>query len=326
MVVSPVFLAQQQRPGRVVSQQTGASGRQAAKARTVLDAKEVRRHLQLYFPQGAVHHVTPPNERALCHRLAPGQATVDAFFGRRGANRSSPWDATSMRKAASEFEIPRDTTILLFFPEIFDLDILRQYSQFRVGQTGIRMPCPWCKTNTHVTIDNKTGYKKGSHRTILGYRTRIPIYTAIATCRNPNCSGKPSGKVVDGSDLAAPHTFHLSDPSCYNQYPHQLKERYCKWIFTQASEGNGREVLVTEELCLELLKDETIFSGIHRSMATAFHCQQTRAIRVYAEFTVMQRPFSGDVPWPDFDCESYNMVFCPVGEKSLAKIFNRCLT
>ena len=104
------------------------------------------------------------------------------------------------------FEVPAETRMLLFFPEIFDRDILQKDPKFRYkyeekGVTkvgGFKTPCPWCKSNAHVKLQEKSGYQAGQHRTISDFRGMIPIYCFKAICSSPTCIGDPTKAKNDG--------------------------------------------------------------------------------------------------------------------------------
>ena len=85
----------------------GARGRQAQNNMKYLGSEHVLdRHFQQHFPQRAVHTVTDPEFRATIHK-AGGQQTL---FGNSLSKFSS---AAALKKAASEFEIPSNTRILI---------------------------------------------------------------------------------------------------------------------------------------------------------------------------------------------------------------------
>ncbi len=80
---------------------------------------------------------------------------------------SGSWTEVSMKKAASEFEVPAGTKFLLVFPDIFDRDILLEHESYKFDfvdkdggkHVGVKTPCPWCNTNEFVKCGNKTGFK-----------------------------------------------------------------------------------------------------------------------------------------------------------------------
>jgi hypothetical protein len=183
-----------------------------------------------------------------------------------------------MKKAASEFEVPAGTKILMLFPEVLDRDILLKHNNFCFEykddtgnkQVGVKTQCPWCKTNESVKYEGRTGYKQGSHRTIAGYKECIPIISALGTCVNPACSGDPKKAVGDDSDKAKSHTFALYEPQCWAQYPDELKKRYLAYLYTDAADGKDGEILVSEELCMEVLKDKTVFLSLANDLHDSF--------------------------------------------------------
>ena len=128
----------------------------------------------------------------------------------------------------------------------------------------MKTPCPWCKTNKHIVFPNKTGYKNGDARSIAGFRSRIPIVAAIGKCTNKECSGNTldARRPGDSTDYVKDHTFTLYDHACWSLYPRKLRERYQQYLYTIAATGNDGEILVTQDLCLEVLKDEVNFSSV----------------------------------------------------------------
>ena len=70
---------------------------------------------------------------------------MTAFFGAKRTAQSSSgggkWKHDNMLLAAKEFEVPASTKMLLFFPEIFDRDLLRKdpkfHFQLRIGRLHI---------------------------------------------------------------------------------------------------------------------------------------------------------------------------------------------
>jgi hypothetical protein len=142
---------------------------QASNNSKLLSEKGVDSHLSQHFPQGAVHYVTCPEHRAKCHnhKNVSGQMTM-------AMERTKKWSLDSMKAAATEFEVPEDTKILLIFPEIFDREILFRDERYHVpiegtDGKGVKTPCPWCLSNKCVKFKDKSGYKAGQHLTICGY-------------------------------------------------------------------------------------------------------------------------------------------------------------
>jgi hypothetical protein len=103
--------------GIVYLKPQGQTGLQASKNSRLLSEKELATRLSQSFPQGAVHHVTRPELRAQCHKASGGQMTLTG-------QTLNKWTIDYMKKAAAEFEVPKDTKILLIFPEVFNRDIL----------------------------------------------------------------------------------------------------------------------------------------------------------------------------------------------------------
>jgi hypothetical protein len=106
-----------------------------------------------------------------------------------------------MMKAAKEFEVPASTRIFLFFPEIFDREILFnqpeyhfEYEKNDMGFTGLKTPCPWYKSNKHIVFSDKSSYMAGRHGTIADYRSMVPIYCHRISFEKKECSGDPNSK------------------------------------------------------------------------------------------------------------------------------------
>ena len=111
--------------------------------------------MALHFPQGGIHCVSAPEDRALKHKGSGGQLTLTMGATKLGLG--SPmqrWSRENMEKAVMEFEVPAGTRLVLIFPEIFERDILLQDPKFHVKytdksgrqQVGVKTPCPWCKS------------------------------------------------------------------------------------------------------------------------------------------------------------------------------------
>jgi hypothetical protein len=211
--------------GTIYLNEPGKSGKSAKNNRKTLSETALQGFLTKEFPQGAIHHTTNPETRARKHMNPAGQQLL---FKEGMAAR---WDSNNMAKAAKEFELPGDIRIFLFFPEIFDREILKKYKQFDKvdsdGRKGVLTPCPWCKTNSHVKVKDKTGYKKGRHKAIADLVLRVPINCFIFECLNPCCAGDPM-KADQHDSLAklSAHSFHCYTPQVYANYPTELQEKY----------------------------------------------------------------------------------------------------
>ena len=79
--------------------------------------------------------------------------------------------------------------------------------------------------------------------------------------------GKEKG---DGIDKATSHSFVLCNSKTWSTHPKTLRERHSQLLFTEAASGDDGEMFVTEDLCRELLKDDTNFQQMERECAEAF--------------------------------------------------------
>jgi hypothetical protein len=70
---------------------------------------------------------------------------------------------------------------------------------------------------------------------------------------------RPKESSKGNSDKAKSHTFALYEPQCWAQYPEELKECYLTFLYTDAADGKDGEIFISEELCLEVLKDKLSF-------------------------------------------------------------------
>ena len=308
----------------------GLKGKQALKERRTFRAEpKVEQHLKQHFQQRAIHTVSEPEFRARLHKSG-GQQTI---FGKA---LNSSYSAVALKKAASEFEVPSHTRMLIVFPDIFDRDILLQHKQFRHEFTdketlqklvGVKTPCPWCGTNKFVHVDGKTGQREGAVRTIACYRTRIPIFAGIAKCSNLECSGNPNDprQAGDDSDKVTVHTFQLNTAKVWQSYPPELRECYAPLMFTEAADGDKGQIFVSEDLCNELLKDDVTLSRTHRAMQESFQRHKTRAMAAYARFMELEKlTVKGPMSWPEFNSSSYDKIFAPPGYDKLSRVFDSC--
>ena len=208
------------------------------------------------FPQGYVHHVSDPSYRALIHKY--GGTTTNGMkqltlFG----NSVKAWDTISMKKASSEFEVPVGTKILIINPDVFDRDILINYPEFRFEHKdsstgkksiGIKTPCPWCKSNEFVKLNDATGYRINGTRTVAGCKEMMPMISIIGECSNPTCGGS---RARDSSDNCGVHQFTLSDVKTWNNYPLELRRRYGKMIHREVADGKDGEMFVSGQSCMD---------------------------------------------------------------------------
>lgn len=306
-----------------VSTKLGAVGRDAKKNREYLEGNALKKHLEEKFPQGFIHHVTNPEGRALSHKEAGGQRDLHG-------NTLQSWTDVSKKKAASEFEIPAGTKIMIVWPEIFDRDILINHPEYRYEykdkngfkKVSVKTPCPYCKSNKFISYSDKSGLKEGDSRTIADYRGNIPIICPIAECSNPDCERKK--KVGDSSDKICTRTFKLYQPQTFMSYPPEVISRYESYMYTKVAPGHGKEMFVTEDLCAELLTDDTVFLACHRHMVDSFERKRTRALKDYARFIDTQSKDSrSKADWPQFNIENHNKLFNPPGKDKLGDVFDK---
>jgi hypothetical protein len=162
--------------------------------------KKLQVPLEKNFPQGSIHHATDPVVRGMKHKMTGGPTTLASFF-RTGTSdqltKGKAWNYQSMVKAAKEFEVPASSRIYLFFPEIFDREILLKYPEYQFKYekngmefTGLKTLCPWCKSNKHIVFSDKSDDMAGRQRTIADYRSMVPIYCHRNRCENKECSGE----------------------------------------------------------------------------------------------------------------------------------------
>ena len=101
-------------------------------------------HLEMHFPNDHIHVVSSPVQRALKHRAQNTQPGLDG-------TPIPPWNAGSAQKAELEFEVPRDTRIIIFWPDLFQRHVLSSIERFKTQKGGVLTPCPHCKSNQHVS-------------------------------------------------------------------------------------------------------------------------------------------------------------------------------
>ncbi|CAB9522740.1 hypothetical protein (Partial), partial [Seminavis robusta] len=209
----------------------GSCGRAARKNRQIVpDGAELDDYFAKFFPHGFIHHVTTPEIRARQHLHTSKFQGIDP-----------QWDQVSMKKAASEFEVPVDTQILICWPDVFHRDILLKFPEYRrqdssSGRIGVLTPCPWCKTNKFVVYVEKTGLNKKTTRTVWGSRSRIPIVGPDMRS-NPNVveiqKGWDKGQRPSNADKEGIHYFSLTehfDLSIYLQKKAQGSVEYITLI------------------------------------------------------------------------------------------------
>lgn len=122
--------------------------------------------------------------------------------------------------------------IYLFFPEILDRDLLGQDPKFQYSSTttsscrdehgnprkGIKIPCPWCKTNEFVFFSHKTRV----------HPSNSIIYCSTCICENIQCTGDPSRMKNDGIDSLRHHAFYTCEPRVMKMYPPAIHDKYHK--------------------------------------------------------------------------------------------------
>ena len=121
--------------GRVFTAPEGLVGRQSVNGREYYACTKLKQFLDMNFPQGCIHHATAPESRALEHRKKNAQTTLSFAPKKAAAVVRNPWPEYSCYLTAKEFEVPRSTPILLFFPEIFDRDILIKHPEIHFKYT-----------------------------------------------------------------------------------------------------------------------------------------------------------------------------------------------
>jgi hypothetical protein len=317
--------------GLFITTTSGLTGRASKNNRKFLhDGSSVlKKHMGLHFPQGALHTVMAPEDRALKWKQDTTQTTVASFFAGQKASYVPSWTDKTMALAAREFEVPANTRILMMCPEIFDREILLEDPKFRVeykdangiSRIGVKTPCPWCESNVHVSFKDKSGLKQGQHRTIADFRARIPIYCYILECSNPDCIGDPKKAKGDGTDKVSKHSFHCYEPHVYQNYPAKLLEKYSTILYTDARDGKDGGIFVTETLCSEILRDETNYSELTRHMHDAYERNLRQTIEAYVRFIKQQSPTDSSA-WPDFDETNFQHIFKPPSTNTIKVIFD----
>ena len=123
---------------------TSGVGRASKTNRKVLQGSTLERHIDQYFPQGHIHYLNSPQNRANKHKPA-NQTQIKVVAGQMvRTTEESPWTEATMKLAAREFEVPAGTQFVLVMPEIFHREILKKYDRYRCGKAnnGIKTPCP----------------------------------------------------------------------------------------------------------------------------------------------------------------------------------------
>jgi hypothetical protein len=114
----------------------------------------------------------------------------------------------------------------------------------------------------------------------------------------------------------------LYEPHCWAQYPEELKERYLAYLYTDAADGTDGEMFVSEELCMEVLKDKTIFLSLANGLNDSFERARTQAITAYVGFIETEE--DPQLEWPDFKSSNFDKTFRSPGDDKLRVIFDRC--
>ena len=90
----------------------GLRGREAAKNKSILVGRELEDHLRSHFPARPLYQLENPEGRAL-RKKGQGQ-----------------WTADTIRAARDAFYLPAATSILIIWPDLYDRDVLKEYSEF----------------------------------------------------------------------------------------------------------------------------------------------------------------------------------------------------
>jgi hypothetical protein len=134
--------------------------------------------------------------------------------------------------------------------------------------------------------------------------------------------------VGDSSDKVSKHSFQLNTARVWAAYPPELKQWYAPLLFTEAADGDNGEIFVSQQLCAEVLKDDTLLSNMERSMIESHQRHQTQAMAAYARYITQESESSPNnnqpQSWPPFNCQNYDKLFAPPSDDKLGKVFERC--
>ena len=168
----------------------GKSGNDAKTHRKFLKGQEERNHRETFYPHGFLHFASSASTRAQRYSEQGRTRTITSYFGTRPAEGSatpSKWTASTLQKAAKEFEVPTGTKFLEINPDVHDRDILSRYPKYRKTTwftdkkgrkskiEGIQTPCPYCLTNQYCKPKKRSGYRRDRVRRILDYKDQFSI-------------------------------------------------------------------------------------------------------------------------------------------------------
>ena len=273
-----------------------------------------------YFSTGSMTIAGPPRQRALQYKKSSQQSTIN-FFSKGGTQQA--WTEETAKLAAKEFEVPEGTRIAYIWPDFFDRDLLilearyqRKYSvadrteEKHLSGTGVCTPCPSpdCNSNENITIQQWTTSKGSVHSSL---DSKGSIFLCIPQYKCCKCD----------------KTFYLHTSQVWNEYPAELKKRYENIFFKNVAEGEGREILVTQELCQKLLKPTILFEEEEREFKEEHERTKRRAIEHYKDFVEKEkREHKGDIEvfaalWPTFNEERFTSDHNYPRQKKIKKMF-----
>jgi hypothetical protein len=92
--------------------------------RQYLQHRELTEHIERYFPNDHVHTVTLPFQRAIKFKPDMAQRTVTWSV--------LQWTRDSVKKAARELELPRDTKIIIFWLDLLQRQTLQKDPNYAI--------------------------------------------------------------------------------------------------------------------------------------------------------------------------------------------------
>jgi hypothetical protein len=110
------------------------------------------------------------------------------------------------------------------------------------------------------------------------------------------------------------------ESAVWNNYPVELRSKYSAILHTDAADGSDGETFVSEDLCAEVLGDETNFTETQRFMKESYNRNLQRAVHAYIRF--QRTEDVGDLTWPNISKTNFELVFKPPSNKLLKKIFD----
>jgi hypothetical protein len=216
------------------------------------------------------------------------------------------WTRDSVKKAAREFELPRDTKTIIFWPDLLQRQTLQKDPNYATETGGVLTPCPACCSNKFV--DDRmiwTCSQRQKLRTIVGADgIRYFIMAPIHSCANPECVGirnleKP-GDTLDDAAKCTAHTFILFQPESWKNYPTSVRNQYGWYLWQKEDKEATNEESVCEDLCSLVLNDRTLFSQLATKLAENYDRYKARAIRDYVTFQTSETGSQNKSIWPDF--------------------------